>query len=179
MQGARRLRRDKRGIPRLARESQVGSPAWHARLIFTAAESMQHLLDHARGGCTASYSPTGHIQSMPCSYHQASGHGRACCKMHRNCCRSLPKPKVNSCNLISLVQSLTCQRYWQGNKNLGENTHKFYISGWIAHVIMFKEGKAHTAVCAQKVCKIKSNKTCVGSVPRATLTNESHLNCHG
>ena len=48
MQGARRLRRDKRGIPRLAGESQVGSPAWHARLIFTAAESMQQLLDQAR-----------------------------------------------------------------------------------------------------------------------------------
>ena len=31
MQGARRLRRDKRGIPRLAGESPVGSSAWHAR----------------------------------------------------------------------------------------------------------------------------------------------------
>ena len=38
----------KGGIPRLAKESLVGSPAWHARLIFTAAESMQQLLDQAR-----------------------------------------------------------------------------------------------------------------------------------
>ena len=30
MQGARRLRQDKRGIPRLAGESPVGSSAWHA-----------------------------------------------------------------------------------------------------------------------------------------------------
>ena len=131
-----------------------------------------------QGGCTASYSPTGHIQSMPCSYHQASGHGRACCKMHRNCCKSLPKPKVDSCNLISLVQSLTCQRYWQRNKNLGENTQMLHLRVDSTCMIVFKD-ESQMQACAQKVCKIKSNKTCVGSVPRATLTNESHLDCHG
>ena len=116
-----------------------------------------------QGGCTASYSPTGHIQSMPCSYHKASGHGRAGRKMHRNCCKSLPKPKVDSCNLISLVQSLTCQRYWQGNKNLGENTQVLHLRvDCTCSRIIFKDErqKGDTSVCPKGVQNKKQQNLC-------------------
>ena len=93
MQGARRLRRDKRGIPRLAGESQVGSSAWHARLIFTAAESMQHLLDHARGAARHHIPPPAISRACPAvtirgQWACEGGHAAKCIEIAAGLCQS-------------------------------------------------------------------------------------------
>ena len=72
----------------------------------------------------------------------------------------------------------------------GENTQRLYISGKLPyhHIqgwnmglkrVQINRKQGYREMFGEKGQKIQGNKTFVGSVPCTTLTNESHLYCHG